>query len=244
MQIASDVLRPSDVSTIQVFIVDHCKRDGKTRYIMNALHVGTRAKWAVEHSYSEFLSLRDNLHTCVKFARHRCPGCVSYTRMLDRFPFPPKKLLHLSNGAIVQRSIQLSRFMTNVMSHTFTTTPKCQVCGGTAFDLTKMFLLDGATSMNDAFSMNSIAEALVPRAFFVEYCRSSSKIECYKGRTIVKVVQVQRHPLAALRSPVLSPSSPISSNEPQVCEDEDDDFASLARTLDAELRHTNSVSVV
>ncbi|ETV73774.1 hypothetical protein H257_11465 [Aphanomyces astaci] len=240
MQITSDVLRPSDVSSIQLYIVDQCNRQGKTMYVMNALHSGTRAKWAVEHSYSEFLSLRNKLNMCIKFARHRCPGCVSYSRMLDRFPFPPKKLFHLLNGVIVQRNLQLSRFMANVMSHTFTSTPKCNLCGGAAFDLTKAFLLDGATSMNGAFTMTAIADSLTPRAFFVEYCRSASKIECYKGRTIVKVVQVQRIPLAAL---VPRPQPPSPSTAPtSVCEDEE--FSTLAHILDGELGHINSVSVV
>ncbi|KAF0736707.1 hypothetical protein Ae201684P_001610 [Aphanomyces euteiches] len=199
MELSSNIMRPSDVSAIQVFFVDTAKKEGKTKYLLHVKHTATQAQWAIERSYSEFLDLRDRLHICVKYARHRCPGCVSYARMLDRFGFPPKKLLNQSPKVIVERSQQLSRFMTAIASHTFTSTPKCQNCGGTAFDMTKKFLLRDSASFQDTCTMAMIEETITPRAFFIEYCRSSSKIECYKGRTIVKVVQVQRVPLNAIR---------------------------------------------
>ncbi|KAF0687196.1 Aste57867_21052 [Aphanomyces stellatus] len=241
MELSSDVMRPSDLSAIQLYIVDQVKRDGKTKYVINCLHMGSRAKWAVEHRYSEFLELRDKLHVCVKYARHRCPGCVSYSRMLDRFQFPPKKLIHKTERVVTERSLQLTRFMSNIMSHTFTTTPKCRICGGAAFEMTKEFLLCNASSISDAFTMAAIAESLTPRAFFLEYCRSASKIECYKGRTIIKVVQVQRVPLATLTPP---PPAPRVSIRPPPCDEEENDSIAQQRRSHCDMLHIGLVTVM
>jgi hypothetical protein len=192
VRLSSHVMRPSDVSMVQVYLVDSIKRRGTTQYIIHCLHMGTRAQWSVAHGYSDFLAHRDNLKRCVKFSRHRCPGCVSFTKMLHRFEFPRKKLLKNSDTVVRERMMQFSCFLSSIMSHTFTSTPKCIICGGIAFDMTKEFLLRDGESINENFTMEMIHASLTPRAFFKEYRRDASKIECYKGRTIVKVVQVER----------------------------------------------------
>ncbi|OQR83512.1 hypothetical protein ACHHYP_14605 [Achlya hypogyna] len=207
MVFASHIMRPSDVSMVQLYIVDHIRAGGKTKYVVHGLHLGTQVQWSVAQSYSAFLTLRDRLYSCVRFTRQRCPGCVSFAKIIERFPFPEKKLLKNSDKVVLERSLQLTRFLSVLVSHTFTSTPKCQTCGGKAFDLTKAFLLADAHLFTKDSSLDALAESLVPRRFFHEYCRSASKIECYKGRTIVKVVQVQRVPLASLAMPMYTPET-------------------------------------
>ncbi|OQS04199.1 hypothetical protein THRCLA_03554 [Thraustotheca clavata] len=206
MVFASHIMRPSDVSMVQLYIVDHLKSNGKTNYVIHALHVGTHVQWSVAQSYSAFLSLRNALMHCVRYSRYRCPGCVSFSRVLARFPFPEKKLFKHSEKVVIERTLQLTRFLNCIVSHTFTSTPKCQICGGTAFELTKNFLLNNAQVLTSGWNSNMLADTLMPRKFFLEYCREASKIECYKGRSIVKVVQVQRVPLATFREPIYHPS--------------------------------------
>ncbi|KDO26184.1 hypothetical protein SPRG_08546 [Saprolegnia parasitica CBS 223.65] len=211
MVLASHVMRPSDVSMVQLYIVDHLRASGKTKYVIHALHLGTQTQWSVAQSYSAFATLRERLFSCVRFTRYRCPGCVSFGRIIERFPFPGKKVFKHSDKVVYERSLQLARFLACIMTHTFTSTPKCQICGGKAFEITKAFLLDGATPLTAGATLDSIANSLEPRRFFHEYCRSASKIECYRGRTIVKVVQVQRVPLSNLSVPMYTP--PITATD-------------------------------
>ncbi|EQC36222.1 hypothetical protein SDRG_06329 [Saprolegnia diclina VS20] len=212
MVFASHVMRPSDVSMVQLYIVDHLRVGGKTKYVIHALHLGTQTQWSVAQSYSAFETLRERLFSCVRFTRYRCPGCVSFGRIIERFPFPGKKVFKHSDKVVYERSLQLARFLSCIMAHTFTSTPKCQICGGKAFEIAKAFLLDGATPLTAGATLDAIAESLEPRRFFHEYCRTASKIECYRGRTIVKVVQVQRVPLSSLSVPMYTP--PIAAADP------------------------------
>ncbi|DBA03286.1 TPA: hypothetical protein N0F65_011645 [Lagenidium giganteum] len=135
-------------SGVQVFIPAALNRPTHTLYSVCMVVQPTAQEWTVNRRYSQFLQLKKDLLAELN-ARSGCPGCASFSRAIQKFPFPQKSLIR-TNKVVRKRVTALQEFIQLLVERVFNDLPKCATCGERIKKIIRPFLLRGAQPLGSS----------------------------------------------------------------------------------------------
>lgn len=158
---------PTVPSGVQVIIPAALNRPTHTLYSICVVVQPTSQEWTVNRRYSQFLQLKKDLLAELN-SRGGCPGCMSFCRALQKFPFPSKALMR-TNSLVRKRVTALQEFLKLLVERIYNDLPKCATCGDRIRKMVRPFLLRGAqplgcsTASRIQQSLSLASYAVVPR---------------------------------------------------------------------------------